>query len=72
MSISAGSLPGIPLIAANTENFYGVGIDPSSGIIYVADAIDYVQRGVIYRYRPDGTLINSFLAGIIPGDFYFN
>ncbi len=72
MSITAGNLPDSPLIAAGTANFYGIGIDPSSGVIYVADAIDYVQRGVVYRYKPDGTLINSFLAGIVPGDFYFD
>jgi len=72
MSITSGNLPGIALIAQGTRNFYGLGIEPNSGIVYVADAIDYVQKGVIYRYKPDGTLINTFLAGIIPGDFYFN
>lgn len=72
MSISSGNLPANALITQGTRNFYGIGIEPNSGIVYVADAIDYVQRGKIYRYKPDGTLINSFLSGIIPGDFYFN
>ncbi len=71
MTINSTSLPTASFIAQGSNNFYGLGIDPASSIIYVADAVDYVQRGVIYRYRPDGTLINTFLAGIIPGDFYF-
>jgi hypothetical protein len=40
-------------------------------MIYVSDAIDYVQKGKVYIYKPDGILSNSFSAGIIPGEFYF-
>jgi DNA-binding beta-propeller fold protein YncE len=71
MSITASSLPPTPFISHGTRNFYGLGIDPSSNEIYVSDAIDYVQRGKIYRYDAAGTQLNTFLAGIIPGDFYF-
>lgn len=71
IAINSASLPTIPFISQVNNNFYGLGIDPTSGIIYVADAVDYVQRGVIYRYNSNGTLINTFLAGIIPSDFYF-
>jgi hypothetical protein len=35
----------------------------------VADAIDYVQQGKIYRYDASGYLISEFYAGIIPGAF---
>lgn len=72
MAISASGLPSSAFITQGTRNFYGLGVDPNLGTIYVADAIDYIQRGEIYRYQPNGTLINNFLAGIIPGDFYFN
>ncbi len=51
--------------------FYGLGIDPSSSEIYVSDAIDYTQRGVVYRYSPKGDLIHQFQADIIPGYFCF-
>ncbi len=71
MSVHSGLLPTSPFIQPGSNNFYGLGIDPNSSIVYVADAVDYLQRGVIYRYQPDGTLINTFRAGIIPGDFYF-
>ncbi|HNR19270.1 MAG TPA: surface layer protein [Bacteroidia bacterium] len=71
MSITALSLPPAPFISHGTKNFYGLGINPSSNEIYVSDAIDYVQRGKIYRYDAAGTQLNTFLAGIIPGNFYF-
>lgn len=72
MNITSASLPGSPFVLAGTMNFYGIGIEPTTGVLYIADAIDFVQKGRIYRYHSNGTLINSFLAGIVPGDFYFN
>lgn len=71
MAITDAALPSTPLIAANDRNFYGLGVDPDNGTVYVADAIDYTQRGVVFRYAPDGTAINSFLAGRIPAGFVF-
>ncbi|MFC2089704.1 YncE family protein [Bacteroidota bacterium] len=55
----------------NTGGFYGLGIDPYSGDIYVADAIDQLQRGIVYRYRPDGMIVDTFKTGINPGSFCF-
>ncbi len=71
MPISASALPGSPFVATDGRNLYGIGVEPNSGVVYVADAIDYVQRGTVYRYKADGSLINSFQAGIIPGEFCF-
>jgi DNA-binding beta-propeller fold protein YncE len=71
MPLGALSLPVNPFIAPVNQNFYGLGIDSASGIIYVSDAVDFVQKGEISRHRKDGTKIESFQAGIIPGDFLF-
>lgn len=71
MDITASSLPAAPLIAEGSSQFHGLGIDPSSGIIYVSDAMDYVQAGRIFRYQSDGSVIDTLSAGIIPSEFYF-
>jgi hypothetical protein len=71
MSISSSNLPTQPLIEEGNKKFYGLGIDPLSGLIYVADAMDYVQKSTIYRYQSNGTALSSFKSGIISSDFYF-
>jgi len=71
LSIDDPTLPESTLIPQGSRLFYGLGIDPASGIIYVSDAIDYVQQGWVYRYLSDGTELNSFKVGITPGDFCF-
>ncbi len=71
LPINATQLNQQPLIPESKRLFYGLGVDPFSNVIYVSDAIDYVQKGIIYRFQSNGQLINSFRAGIIPNDFYF-
>jgi YVTN family beta-propeller protein len=71
MDVSASSLPSTPFIASQGNNFYGLGIDKVKNEVYVSDAIDFVQKGKVYRYKADGTAIENFTAGIIPGDFLF-
>lgn len=71
MAITDAAVPTSAFIPTHGRNLYGLGIDPQNGTLYLADAVDYVQRGVIYRYRPDGTLLSTFHAGIIPGSFCF-
>ena len=71
MSISSNSLPSTPIVTNSGNVFYGLGIDPSNNDIYVADAIDYVQNGIVFRYSASGNLIHQFTAGIIPGNFWF-
>ena len=55
----------------NIGGFYGLGIDPASSEIYIADAIDHVQPGLVYRYRPNGIPVDTLRVGIIPGTFGF-
>jgi DNA-binding beta-propeller fold protein YncE len=51
--------------------FYGLGVDPHRGEVYVADAKDNSQNGIIYRFHPSGQIIDSFPGGIVPGAFCF-
>jgi len=60
MSISDTTLPSTPFINGNGKLFYTLSVDASNGEIYVSDAIDYLQRGSIYRYSASGNLIDQF------------
>jgi len=71
MNIYGNMLPTTPIITSNGNNFYELGISPIEEEIYISDAIDYIQDGVILRYSPSGVLIHQFNAGVIPGDFLF-
>ena len=69
MDVTANNLPAEPFLPYNGTLYYGLTICPNSGDVYIADAIDYVQQGMIYRYSKDKQLIDSFYVGIIPGAF---
>ena len=75
MSISAKSLPDKPFITSNYSDasggFYSLGVDPETSEIYVGDAIDHQQNGIVYRYTPSGKLLDHFKVGISPGNFAF-
>lgn len=69
MDVGATRLPLRPIIRSRSTLYYGLTIDPLTDEIYLADAIDFQQRGTIYRFTPDGSLIDSFEAGVTPGAF---
>jgi DNA-binding beta-propeller fold protein YncE len=69
--IDAAALPLFPFIAEEGRNFYGLGIQPKTGHVYVTDAIDYVQKGKVLIFSENAGFLYSFTAGIIPSDFYF-
>ncbi|MDE6018377.1 MAG: glutaminyl-peptide cyclotransferase [Muribaculaceae bacterium] len=69
MNVNADALPTESLIKSNGTYYYGLTVAPQSGEVYLADAIDYTQNGIIYRYSTEGNLIGQFPAGVIPGGF---
>lgn len=69
MDVTADRVPVRPFLATAGTIYYGLTIDPVRGDVYIADAIDYQQPGMIYRYSPEGTLLDEFRAGITPGAF---
>lgn len=71
LSVDASTLPTVELINGSTKNFYGLGIEPKTGHLFVADAIDYIQKGKIYSFRSNGAPIGEFKVGLIPSKIYF-
>lgn len=69
MDVNALRLPDSPFIPYRDTKYYDLTVSPYTDDVYVADAIDYQQPGMIYRYDKDGTLISQFYVGVTPGAF---
>ena len=69
MDISASRLPVRPFLKYRDTKYYGLTVNPDNSEVYVADAVDYQQQGMIYRYTPTGILLDEFYVGITPGAF---
>ena len=73
MGIHDAALPTQAFIAASGfQYFWGIDMDPQTGLIYVADPVGFTQRGKVTVYRQDGSLLNSFGTGVGPGHFLFD
>jgi len=70
MSINDPELPSKAFIETNGV-ISSIGVDPYNSDIYLGDAIDNVQQGIIYRYSAKSAAIDTFKTGIIPGHFAF-
>jgi DNA-binding beta-propeller fold protein YncE len=74
-AIADGSEPELfvssPQGGAGPGWFYGLDVDRVSSEVYVSDAVDFVQRGMVYRFTPGGVPVDTFQAGISPGSFCF-
>ena len=53
------------------RNFYGMGIDPESEVLYVANHEGFQGNGTVYRYQTDGAPIDNFKVGRGPREFVF-
>ena len=69
MQVEEERVPVRPFIEYRDTKYYGLTVDPHNGDVYVADAIDYQQQGIVYRYTAEGEQIDRFYVGIIPGAF---
>ncbi len=72
MPVTSGAIPQHPFVYQNMKIFYGLGVDPKSSQIYVSNALDFIQPGIVYRYTPQAVLVDSFRTNVIPSFFCFD
>lgn len=72
VSVSATAAPGPLMTEPAAADFYAIGIDPRTNILYVGDSEGFSGAGTIFRYDISGTSIDQFSTGIGPTDFAFN
>jgi hypothetical protein len=70
MNITDVSLPAAAFITAAGRNYYTISVHPT-GDLWISDAVDYVQRGRVYKFNATGAELSNFTAGVIPGGIYF-
>ena len=71
LSIHDSQLQSSPFIAQGSSLFHGLAVNPSTRNIFVADAVDYIQKGKVYYYNSSGVLSGTINTGVIPVEFYF-
>jgi len=69
---SASAASSTPLVTeASATSFYGIGLDPESGVLYLGDSKGFVGNGTVYRYTTSGTVVDKVTSGIGPSGFVF-
>lgn len=67
MNITSLSLPSSAFIPEGSHYFYKFGVNPVNGDIFITDAKDFQQKGVVMYHNSAGELISTLNADIIPG-----
>jgi len=70
IALSATKLNSTPMLTLNASTIYAFNIDPSSGDLYVGDALDYTQASQIFRFDKNYQQIDQFKAGINTTQFF--
>lgn len=73
--VNASALTTKPLIDRGSYvpyGFYGLGVDPASGMIYAGKAPNFSSDGWVVRYNNlSGAAVDSFQVGVAPNGFVF-
>lgn len=71
LNVLSPSMPEQPFIEAGNRNISAIACDANTGDFYVADAVDWLQYGVVYRYSRNAQPIDTFRVGINPVEIVF-
>lgn len=69
MAVTANRIPVRPFLESQETKYFGLTINPATSEVYVADALDNQQPGIVYRYSAQGKLLDEFRVGVSPGAF---
>jgi DNA-binding beta-propeller fold protein YncE len=58
-------------ISISGKSFYGIGVNPANGDIWLGDAGDFSSAGTVYVYSAAGSQLSTFTTGVAPTDFVF-
>ena len=63
-----------PVLEYNSSSSFGAmyGFTVKDGIIYIADAGDFVSNGQAFEYDLNGNLMTTISTGVAPNGFFFN
>lgn len=73
MDIEATQIPATAVIKAQPlQYFWGLGVNPENGNIFLGDPKGFIQSGTVSEYTSQGLLKNTYSVGLGPGFFYFD
>jgi YVTN family beta-propeller protein len=55
----------------NSKTLYGLGVDPITGDIWIADGMGYVENGYVYRFNAQTNATETYEVGGLPSKFIF-
>lgn len=61
----------LPAAVGINRSFYGLGVDPVTGMIYGGYSPGFTQSGYVFRYQSSLSLMDSLAVGIGPNGFCF-
>ncbi|MBN1990842.1 MAG: YncE family protein [Bacteroidales bacterium] len=71
MSVDATSLPTEPFIPKKRRTYRAIAVDPRTYEVYVTDATDFINSGYLFRFTPNGDVIDSVKVGVTPAGISF-
>jgi YVTN family beta-propeller protein len=72
LAISEDTKPAKAFITTDIAGtIYGIGVNPSTDVIYLADSKGFAENGQVYRYNADGSVLDNFEVSVGPNGFVF-
>lgn len=71
MSADAEELPQKPFVESANTIYYALGVNPRTDDVYLGDAIDYQQQGIVYRISSEAERLDTLRVGVTPTAFCF-